>query len=111
MADDTSPPPSRPTPLGIYDKPQQATVTSIEVVALILSAFWLLGAAAFFLLSDTGANTTGAEGLRFLITMLAVFMPIAMIWVAATAARSSRVMREESQRLHAALGRACAGNG
>ena len=81
--------------LPIY-KPQQATVTSIEVVALILSGVWLLGAAAFFMLSDTGAETTGADGLRFLITMLAVFMPVAMIWVAATAARSSRVMREES---------------
>ncbi|MEO0487906.1 MAG: hypothetical protein AAF092_18565 [Pseudomonadota bacterium] len=104
MADETTPPPtSRPTPLGIYDKPQQATVTSIEVVALILSGVWLLGAAAFFMLSDTGAETTGADGLRFLITMLAVFMPVAMIWVAATAARSSRVMREESQRLQAAI--------
>ena len=96
-------PPSRPTPLGIYDKPRQGGVTSIEVVALILSALWLLGAAAFFLLSDTGAETTGAEGLRFLITMLSVFMPVAMIWVAATAARSSRVMREESARLQAAI--------
>jgi len=103
MAEETTPPASRPTPLGIYDKPQQATVTSIEVVALILSALWLLGAAAFFLLTDTGAETTGFEGFRFLITMLAVFMPIAMIWVAATAARSSRVMREESQRLQAAI--------
>ena len=103
MADDTNPPPSRPTPLGIYDRPRQAGVTSVEVVALILSAFWLLGAAAFFLLSDTGAETTGAEGLRFLITMLAVFMPVAMIWVAATAARASRVMREESQRLQTAI--------
>ncbi|MEP2890663.1 hypothetical protein [Tateyamaria sp.] len=96
-------PQSRPTPLGIYDKPRHGGVTAIEVVALILSAIWLLGAAAFFLLSDTGSNTTGAEGLRFLITMLSVFMPIAMIWVAATAARSSRVMREESQRLQAAI--------
>ncbi len=94
---------SRPTPLGIYDKPRDGGVTTIEVVALILSALWLLGAAAFFLLTDTGSNTTGAEGLRFLITMLSVFMPIAMIWVAATAARSSRVMREESQRLQAAI--------
>ncbi|MEM6372933.1 MAG: hypothetical protein AAF727_09165 [Pseudomonadota bacterium] len=100
---DKSNPPSRPTPLGIYDKPAQATVTSIEVVALVLSALWLLGAAAFFVLSDTGAEPSGAEGLRFLITMLAVFMPVAMIWVAATAARSSRVMREESRRLQAAI--------
>lgn len=37
------------------------------------------------------------------MVMLAVFMPVAMIWVAATAARSSRVMREESQRLQIAI--------
>jgi len=37
------------------------------------------------------------------MTLLAVFMPVAMIWVAATAARSSRVMREESARLQAAI--------
>ncbi|WP_415401937.1 hypothetical protein [Tateyamaria sp. SN3-11] len=103
MADKTSPQ-SRPTPLGIYDKPKHGGVTGIEVAALIMSAIWLVGAAAFFLLSGGGdGQPTGAEGLRFLITMLAVFMPVAMIWVAATAARSSRVMREESQRLQAAI--------
>mmetsp|Transcript_28771 Transcript_28771/g.54591 ORF Transcript_28771/g.54591 Transcript_28771/m.54591 type:complete len:339 (+) Transcript_28771:639-1655(+) len=93
---------SRPTPLGIYDKPQPGGITGIEIVAIILSALWLLGSAAFFLLgSDT--TTSSVDGLQFLVTMLAVFMPVAMIWVAATAARSSRVMREESQRLQAAI--------
>lgn len=102
MADKQNPQ-SRPTPLGIYDKPRQPGVTGIEIVALALSALWLLGAAGFFLLSDTSGDASGGDGLRFLITMLAVFMPVAMIWVAATAARSSRVMREESQRLQAAI--------
>ncbi|MEL6621030.1 MAG: hypothetical protein AAFP16_19310, partial [Pseudomonadota bacterium] len=59
------------------------------------------GAAIFFIAGpEVGAE---ADGTRFLITMLAVFMPVAMIWVAATAAKSSRVMREESQRLQAAI--------
>ena len=40
---------SRPTPLGIYDKPRHEMVTSIEVIAIGLSAIWLLGAAAFFI--------------------------------------------------------------
>ncbi|WP_299691811.1 hypothetical protein [uncultured Tateyamaria sp.] len=104
MADQTNPEPrpqSRPTPLGIYDKPKHDRVSGIEIVAMILSGLWLVGALAFFL---TGSNNgTDTDGMRFLVTMLAVFMPVAMIWVAATAAKSSRVMREESQRLQTAI--------
>ncbi|MEM6760789.1 MAG: hypothetical protein AAF601_15035 [Pseudomonadota bacterium] len=101
MADKPAPPAARPTPLGIYDKPRNDRVTGIEITAVILSALWLIGAAAFFLTGS--AQTNDADGIRFLITMLAIFMPVAMIWVAATAARSSRVMREESQRLQTAI--------
>ncbi|GGH35215.1 hypothetical protein SAMN05444007_10869 [Cribrihabitans marinus] len=90
----------KPTSLGVYDKPRRPAITEIEVVAIALSAVWLLGAVIFFAVmpSDDG---TGGVGL--LVTMLAIFMPVAMIWVAATAARASRVMREESQRLQAAI--------
>ena len=79
-------------------------VTSIEVIAIALSAIWLLGTAVFFLViprPEPAPDGTGS--LRFLMTMLAIFMPVAMIWVAATAARASRVMREESQRLQSAI--------
>ena len=104
MTDQPNPQPrpqSRPTPLGIYDKPKHDRVSGIEIVAMILSGLWLVGALAFFLTgSGEGSDT---DGMRFLITMLAVFMPVAMIWVAATAAKSSRVMREESQRLQTAI--------
>ncbi len=99
---------SRPTPLGIYDRPTRPVISAIEIIALLLSALWLIGAATFFLVLDTPAPetpapATGTDSLRFVMTMLAVFMPVAMIWVAATAARSSKVMREESQRLQAAI--------
>ncbi|WP_187432153.1 hypothetical protein ROLI_006840 [Roseobacter fucihabitans] len=93
---------ARPTPLGIYDKPHSGGITSIEIVALALSGVWLLGAIVFFTLVPNNVDEPGG-GMQFLLTMLAVFMPVAMIWVAATAARSSRVMREESQRLQAAI--------
>ena len=94
---------TRPTPLGIYDKPQPGGVTGIEVAAAIISGIWLLGSGLFFLFAPRPEAAEGEGGLRFLMTMLAIFMPVGMIWVAATAARASRVMREESQRLQAAI--------
>ncbi|MGB3246436.1 MAG: hypothetical protein WBB25_18020 [Sulfitobacter sp.] len=95
---------TRPTPLGIYDKPRPAGVSEIEIVAVALSAIWLVGAVIFFLLQPENPDPqTDDGGLRFLMTMLAIFMPVAMIWVAATAMRASRVMREESQRLQTAI--------
>ena len=106
MADPTD---SRPTPLGIYDRPSQPFVTAIELIALVLSVLWLVGAAIFFLMLapdqgvTAGAGQGGIDGLRFIMTMLAIFLPVAMIWVAATAARASKVMRDESRRLQGAI--------
>jgi hypothetical protein len=93
----------RPTPLGIYDKARSDGITGIEIAAIALSVVWLLGCLVFFVVMPQAPAAEGEGGLRFLMTMLAVFMPVAMIWVAATAARASRVMREESQRLQAAI--------
>jgi len=93
-----------PTPLGIYDRSGKDRITAIELTALILSALWLLGAAVFFVVLEPGSATPNTGGaLRFIMVMLAVFLPVAMIWVAATAARASKIMREESQRLQAAI--------
>jgi len=94
---------ARQTPLGIYDKAKADVITGIEVVAILLSALWLLGSALFFIFVPSTEVPVGMASIRFLMVMLAIFMPVAMIWVAATAARASRVMREESQRLQSAI--------
>ena len=96
---------ARPTPLGIYDRPRAEGITGIEIIAIALSVLWLLGASVFFMTTSSGSEGQdgGNRGLMFLMTMLAIFMPVGMIWVAATAAKASRVMREESQRLQAAI--------
>lgn len=94
--------PTHPTPLGIYDQPPHRSVTGIEVIAIAISLIWLAGAIGIFFLTPTD-GAAGFDSIRFMVTMLAVFMPVAMVWVAATAARASRVMREESQRLQAAI--------
>ncbi|MFN3209987.1 MAG: hypothetical protein ACE369_13485 [Roseovarius sp.] len=101
MTDRPQPP---QTPLGVYDRPRRDRITTVEVIALALTAVWLLGTAAFFLVLEPMGLFSGSGGaLQFIVVLLAVFMPVAMIWVAATAARSSKVMREESQRLQAAI--------
>lgn len=92
---------ARSTPLGMYDRPGRPRVSGIEVTATALSLLWLLGTAIFFFTQP--AEDAGLGGLRAVFTALAMFLPVAMIWVAATAARASRVMREESQRLQTAI--------
>ncbi|CAD0184118.1 hypothetical protein RUESEDTHA_00996 [Ruegeria sp. THAF57] len=87
----------RPTTLGIYDKPATPSVTEIEIVAIALSVIWLIVSVVFLVLPGK------VEGGSFVVTLLAVFMPVAMIWVAATSMRASRVMREESARLQTAI--------
>ncbi|EAU46904.1 hypothetical protein R2601_13819 [Salipiger bermudensis HTCC2601] len=90
---------SRATPLGIYDRPRAPGITGIEIAAIALSIGWLVLSGVFFLYFAG----EGADGLRFILSMMVMFMPVAMIWVAATAARASRVMREESARLQSAI--------
>jgi hypothetical protein len=93
---------SRSTPVGLYERPSGGGITGIEIAALALSLLWLIGSSVAFFVMDL-PQAEGAGGLRFMMTMLVVFLPVAMIWVGATAARSSRVMREESARLQAAI--------
>ncbi|SEL16308.1 hypothetical protein SAMN05421666_2365 [Roseovarius nanhaiticus] len=90
-AQDRTPRPS-PAPAQGLSGPERA--------ALVLSAAWLVLTAVVFAVFGM-AGTDGALG--FLVIALVIFLPVAMIWVAATAARTARVMREESARLHAAI--------
>ena len=89
------------TSLEINRAPARPSVTGVEIAALVLSLVWLGGAGLFFLVM--GRGDTEFDSLRFIVTLFAVFMPVAMIWVATAAARSSRIMREESERLQAAI--------
>ena len=101
-AQDTKQNGAKPGRLGIYERPEGQGVTNIEVIAIALSALWVVAVVIFFVVMP-GDASTNINGVNFMVTLLAIFMPVAMIWVAATAARASRVMREESQRLQSAI--------
>ncbi|HHB80785.1 MAG TPA: hypothetical protein ENK83_03425, partial [Aliiroseovarius sp.] len=101
-------PQAHPVSLGVFDKSQRRAISTSEITALVLSIIWLVGCGIFFLI--LGGEIAGAPGgglsanpLQFVLTVLAIFMPVAIIWVAAAAARSARIMREESARLQAAI--------
>ncbi len=79
-------------------------VTAIEVIAIVVSLIWLVGVALFFLvLPAAGNGVAQVDSLRFVMTLMAIFLPIAMVWIAALAARSAKIVRTESRRLQAAI--------
>lgn len=79
-------------------------ISTTEVVALALAIVWMAGVGLFFLMVPPRTNPdVPFDSLRAVLVIMAIFLPVAMIWVAAAASRSARVMREESQRLQLAI--------
>jgi hypothetical protein len=85
--------------IGLYNDAARSGFSAAEIIAIALTLIWLVGCGVFFLV----LGSEGTDPIRMVMTILAVFMPVAVIWVAAAAARSARIMREESERLHIAI--------
>lgn len=89
MADTPPPLPPRPRLSG-------------EVLAFVLSLIWLgLLVAAFRVLGLEGQQI--ADTLGLVVVALAVFLPIALIWLAVLVLRAARDMRDQSLRLQATV--------
>ena len=87
-------------------KPAADSLGAAEWIGLALSLLWMIGASIFFLTMPDLPPTPDAAGLdrlRFMMTLMAMFLPVAMIWVATLAARSAKTVREESRRLQTAI--------
>ena len=96
-------PNSPPVDLGIYGRADRKPgLDATDRLALVASAAWGLAAIVFLAVAGLG-NGNALGPLRFLIVVLAVFLPIALIWIAAIALKSARVIREESERLQASM--------
>ncbi len=88
--------------LGVFDRGAGRRLGASEIIALVLSVLWLLACVVFFVVLG-GSGPEAPDALRFVMVLLAVALPVAVIWLAASAARSARVMREEGRRLQGAL--------
>lgn len=79
-------------------------ISVTEIAALIFSLGWLGMVGWFFLtLDDDQSRFTRGNPLVFMMTLLGIFLPVGLIWVATSAARTAQTMREESARLQAAI--------
>ena len=61
-------------------RPDDVRVSAIEVIAIVVSLIWLVGVAVFFLvLPSDGDGSAQLDSLRFVMTLMAIFLPIAMV--------------------------------
>ena len=90
---------ARPTLPGIYPLGESEGITGVEVAAAIVTVLWVVLSGWYFLRSPV----EDGAALRFMLALMVIVMPVALIWVAALAIRAARVMRSESTRLQAAI--------
>lgn len=91
-------PQDKPTPLA--PRREQGNITATEVMAAALSLVWVAAVAAYLI----GAPRAEGEGpLGLVMTVLVVFLPPALIWMAMTTLRTVRALRDEAGRLQAAV--------
>lgn len=92
-------PDDKPMDLGLYARSDgQSGLTVTEWVAAGLSVVWMVAVVAYVW---TGPQDTGSLGL--VLTLLVVFLPLALIWAAVTTLRSVRALRGEAARLQATV--------
>lgn len=93
---------AKPAPTPVARTPQG--LSPIEIAALVFTLVWLGLVGWFFLtLSEDQARFTRGNPLTFMATILGIFVPVALIWVATAAARTAHTVRQESRALRRAL--------
>ncbi len=93
MADDKT---SKSTPAGLYLATQGQSTQAIEWLGVALAILWLC-VSGYILMMPIEGNA------NMLASMLIVFMPVAILWLAVIVIRTSQKMRQESHKLHVAI--------
>ena len=85
-----------PVPL----RPEDDTRRGLEVGGVVLSLVWVLLILSYVLIMPPGSD---ARTFGLVMTLLMVFLPVALIWVVVITLRSVRDLRAEAARLHATV--------
>ena len=92
---------TRPEPLGLFLRTEEAPPFGpTELVAALLAVVWVVAVIAYALIAPA---QDGGGLLGVVMTLLVVFLPLALIWAAVTTLRSVRVLRAEAARLQATV--------
>ena len=73
-----------------------------EIVAIVLCTVWLLGLASVFFLDGT-TPADRLNNIQLQSATLAIFIPIAVIWIIMSTIRTNRLIHAESQRFRDAI--------
>lgn len=86
---------------GLYARSSaEPAIGPAEIIAGVVSLIWLALVGGFFLF----AGGDGAAGpLGSVMVLVAIFLPVALIWIAAVTLRTARTMKDEAERLQAAI--------
>lgn len=74
--------------------------SGMEIAGIVLSLIWMISVLVYVLISPPGGD---AQTLGLVLTVLMVFLPIALIWVVVITLRSVRQLRAEAARLQATV--------
>ncbi|MEL6520325.1 MAG: hypothetical protein AAFQ66_05135 [Pseudomonadota bacterium] len=85
------------------DMPPERRFGAPELIATLLSAVWAGFVGLFFFVIPTEEGSGGYDPYSFVMILVAVFMPIALIWVATSAARTAKTIRAETTRLRVSV--------
>ncbi|MFN7225506.1 MAG: hypothetical protein ACK4MS_15965 [Paracoccaceae bacterium] len=84
--------------LGIYARTDEPRFSVPEIVAAALAVVWVVAVVVYVWTAPEGTSALG-----LVMTLLVVFLPLALIWAAVTTLRSVRVLRAEASRLQASV--------
>jgi hypothetical protein len=80
--------------------PSDSGGRGLEVAGVVLSLIWIVLILAYVLMAPSGSDD---RTFSLMLTLLMVFLPLALIWVVVTTLRSVRDLRAEAARLQASV--------